>query len=222
MEQDYSDHSNKEVGEPTRKSVKESFADSLISEPPTCPECAKISTKRSIEKCDYCGFHYGYLRKFFPKDLPTLEDVNDFSGKLSKSNKKSIQATIKKTRKKYPQLHVKVATLPLQRDVEVQQMALWMLNESPLHNKETQEDRLWTILLFIDTASMKSCFATGYKMEVFFPNDIALKLVLKLNTSLRNYEDLSESIEQILNELILNLDHSKRVIKKHLKQFKKL
>ena len=51
---------------------------------------------------------------------------------------------------------------------------------------------------------------------------IALKLVLKLNTSLRNYEDLSESIEQILNELILNLDHSKRVIKKHLKQFKKL
>ncbi len=204
----------------TKSQAREiAFANTLACEPPSCPECNKKAADRNVIKCTYCGFYYGYLEKIFPKDLPTLDRLNDFSKQLTNSEKKSLGKSLKKLRKKYPQVVVKLVTLPLQADIQIQQMALWMLNECPQPDHEDDADRLWTILLLIDTNSKTSCYANGYKIEVFWTHDTCADSITSINYNLRKksvYETLKESLEVIF----VNLDHSKKMVRKQYRKFK--
>lgn len=90
------------------------FTESLISEPPYCPECHKIMRLRDLTKCSYCGFHFGYLEKIFPQDLPSLESLTDFTNHFSEQDRASILSQIDTIQTRYPQLYIKIAILPLQ------------------------------------------------------------------------------------------------------------
>ena len=115
------------------------FSESLACEPPACPECNKVLADRDQSRCGYCGFHYGYLQKLFPADLPVLYEINDFANKLSNRETRSLEKSLKNIAKKYPQVIVKLCILPLQADIQIQQMALWMLNECPLPDGEENQ-----------------------------------------------------------------------------------
>lgn len=196
------------------------FKESLTSQPPCCPECNKVAEERDIQKCIYCGFHYGYLEKLFPRDLPTLNKLNDFSKSLSSGEQASLNKSLLKIKKKYPQVLVKLVILPLQPDVQIQQMALWMHNECPLPEGEEEQDRLWTILLLIDTRSKSSCYVNGYKVEVFWTQDTCADSITSLNYSLKKHP-LVDALENALESMLVNLDHSKRMVRRQYRKFKK-
>lgn len=211
-------HDNKNLS--NSQAGRLAFSEALSSEPPCCPECYKAASDRNLEKCQYCGFHYGYLEKLFPKELPTLGRLNDLSNTLSKSEKKSLEKILKKIKKKYPQVFVKLVILPLQSDIQIQQMALWMFNQCPLPAKEKETDRLWTILLMIDTTSKSSCYTNGYKIEVFWTHNTSSDSITSINSDLR-IKTLHEALERSLEAMIINLDHSKKMVKKLYRKFKK-
>jgi len=208
----------KDLDRLTKKQARTlAITQSIQSEPPCCPECHKTIDDRTESKCSYCGFSYGYLQKLFPTDLPVLDSVNDFSKQLNQREIHALELLISKIKKKYPQLFVKLVTLPLQPDIEIQQMALWMLNQCPLPAGQKDSDRLWTILLMIDTTRKNSCYANGYKIEVFWTHATCTDSITHLNRALRN-TPLFEVLEVALKGMLLNLDYSKRIIKRVVKK----
>lgn len=47
----------------------------------------------------------------------------------------------------------------------------WLLNACPLHEKETSEERAWTVLLLIDVASGRAAAVPGYAAESCINDD---------------------------------------------------
>ena len=208
-------------GNPRELSKKELFANQLGGELPICPECSKILRNRSIEKCDYCGFSYRYLQKFLPTEhLPILTPVLDLSKKLTDTENRGILKVINYISKRYPQVSPKVCLIPLQADIKIHQMALWMLNQCPLAESETAENKHWQILLLIDTSNNISALSYGYHIEKFIPDESASKLISKLNRSLRK-GDASSPVEELLQDILSILDTSKRTTKRLYRKFKK-
>ncbi|MGJ8655906.1 MAG: TPM domain-containing protein [Akkermansiaceae bacterium] len=208
-------------GLPDNLSKKELFASQLASDLPRCPECIRILKKRTLDRCDYCGFSFSYLEKLLPLDhLPTLEPVLDFSNRLDKSETERIKDSILFIKKRYPQFIPKVCLLPLQANVEVHQMAIWMVNQCPLADGEKQEDKEWYVLLLIDTSKNKVAITYGYQAEIFIPDEPSRTLVSEINRKL-NKDNIGNDIANLLNELVTVLDTSKRMIKRKYKIFKR-
>lgn len=201
--------------------LEEKFASQLVGEMPRCPECSKILRRRHIDKCDYCGFHYGYLKTVFPTaNLPMLESISDLGGVLSDGEKKGIQNYIKKIQSRYPQFHFNYFLLPLQTEVELQQMALWMLNQCPTNSPNETEQKRWTTLVLINTRTKKSAIATGYSAEAYLPDDSIWQTVSQLNDSMNGYS-IDHAIHDSLDNLLSILDFSKKEVKTSLKKFKR-
>ncbi len=206
---------------PANLSMKERFASQLVGELPRCPECAKLLRKRTLSRCDYCGFSFSYLEKLLPTDqLPSLEAILDFSKRLESAEENRILEVISFIKKRYPQFIPKICLLPLQSNVQVHQMALWMINQCPPLEKEEQRDKEWYVLLLIDTAKNRCALAYGYEAEIFIPDETAWKLVSNLNRSLKK-ERIGEPIVDLLSEIVPLLDSTKRMLKRKYKNFKR-
>jgi len=122
--------------------------------------------------------------------------------------------------KRYPQVSPKVCLIPLQADIKIHQMALWMLNQCPLAESETAENKHWQILLLIDTSNNISALSYGYHIEKFIPDESASKLISQLNRSLRK-GDTSSPVEELLQDILSILDTSKRTTKRLYRKFRK-
>jgi|GEM_PF-4112280 len=202
-------------------SNKEQFGSLLVGEPSRCPECSKLFKERTLARCDYCGFSYGYLEKLLPVDqLPPLEILLDYSNRLANNEKKRILEAITFIQKRYPQFIPKVCLLPLQPDVEVHQMALWMINQCPVVEGETKQDKEWYVLLLIDTSKSRCCLTYGYQAEIFIPDDSSEKLVSTLNQSLKK-NSIGDPIIELLDDIVPILDSTKRMLKREYKRFKR-
>ncbi len=202
-------------------SVKEKFTKALVGESPRCPECSKILRDREIQKCDYCGFDFSYLESHFPIDgLPTLLQLHDFSDSLLDFEMNDVASYQSLINSRYPQFSVKICILPLQKNVRLRQLSLWMLNQCPLPEDQSENDKKWTILIITNSVTLKSCIATGYNADVFLPDENSLKIVAQLNKSQRkgiHARGYLEALESILN----TLDDSKHGVKARFKKFKK-
>ena len=202
-------------------SKKERFASQLVGELPRCPECAMLLKKRIPARCEYCGFSFGYLKKLFPLDqLPPLETLLDFSNKLESDEKKRILKAISFIQRRYPQIIPKVCLLPLQPNVQVHQMALWMINQCPLPEGEEKQDKEWYALLLIDTSNTRCCLAYGYQAEIFIPDESSFKLISTLNRSLKK-DRIGDPIVELLNDIVPLLDSTKKMLKRKYKRFKR-
>lgn len=202
-------------------SLQDEFASALVSDLPRCPECHKLIKVRDIQKCDYCGFYFGYLAKIFPLEgLPALYQLHDFTETFSESEMDDIINSLNSIKKRYPQLCVKICLLPLQKDVQLHQMALWMLNSCPMPEDQSDKDRDWTILILTDSNTLQSSIASGYSAEVFIPAGNLMKIVTKLNSSLRHGLHYSAYLDA-LETMMKILDLSKDGVKAKFKQFKK-
>ena len=200
---------------------KEAFASQLAGELPRCPECSRLLRERTVSRCDYCGFSFSYLNKLLPEaQLPALEPILDFSKKLDKYEKKTIKKASSRLKKRYPQFILKVCLIPLQPEIEVRQMALWMVNQCPTLKNENETDRGWYVLLLIDTAKCRSALAYGYQADIFIPDESSWKIITKLNRSLKKQKLGSVIAEQIL-ELLPVLETTKRMVKRKYKSFKR-
>jgi len=202
-------------------STKEKFAHQFAGELPSCPACSRLLRNRTIEKCDYCGFSFSYLTKLLPvNELPALENLLDFTNNLNDSEKTQIKSAMSFLSKRYPQIIPKLCLLPLQSDTEAQQMALWMINECPLPKGEKKQDKEWYVLLLIDTFKKQSSLAYGYKADIFISDESSLRLVSKLNRSLRK-DEISKSIEELFLDIVPILDSTKKMVKRKYKRFKR-
>jgi hypothetical protein len=216
-----SPQSDKAPEQPTQLSKKELFASKYVGALPKCPNCNKILKERYTELCDYCGFSFDYLKDLFPMDqLPAIDTVTDLSKELTASETDKIKKVIKKIKKRYPQFIPKVCLLPLQANIPVSLMALWMINHCPPTENEKQQDKEWYVLLLINTLSNKSAISYGYHADIFLPDESIKQLVISLNKSIRK-NPKAQSIIELLNNYIPILDVSKRSVKSKFKKYNK-
>ena len=129
-----------------------------------CPSC-KATLKVDSKWCHACNFTGGNTVEMFSDSPPPLLPILDAMGLWKEPDIKKIEAARENLRRRFPQIHWRVCTVCLPADTKLPLFGFWLLNACPLHEKETSEERAWTILLLIDVESGQAAVIPGYAAE---------------------------------------------------------
>jgi RNA polymerase subunit RPABC4/transcription elongation factor Spt4 len=147
-----------------------------------CPACG-ATLKVDSKWCPSCNFTGGDTIAMFSDSPPPLLPILDAAGIWKESELGKIEAARDSLQKRYPQLHWRVCTVCLPPDTRLPLFGFWLLNACPLYEKETTEERAWTVLLLIDTTSDQAAAIPGYAAETCL-GDGDLQKILASMTSL--------------------------------------
>lgn len=142
-----------------RRSVQH-FAPVITS----CPACS-ASLKSDAKWCPSCQFTGSRTLELFSDSPPPLLPILDAVGIWNDKDSKKITAAHKKIQHRFPQLSWRVCTVRLPDKTALPAFGFWLLNACPLLEKETTEDRAWTVLLLIDIESGQAAAIPGYAAE---------------------------------------------------------
>ena len=135
-----------------------------------CPSC-RANLKADSKWCPSCNFTGGDTIALFSDPPPPLLPILDAVGLWNDAEIKRIETAREDLRRRFPQLHWRVCAVSLPPDTRLPLFGFWLLNVCPLHEKETAEDRAWTVLLLIDVASGQAAAIPGYAAESCLSED---------------------------------------------------
>ncbi len=135
-----------------------------------CPSCKSVLRPDS-KWCPSCNFTGGDTIEMFSDSPPPLLPILDAMGLWNESELKKIEAARDSLSRSYPQFQWRICTVSLPPDTQLPLFGFWLLNACPLHEKETSEERAWTVLLLIDFASGKAAVIPGYAAESCLADD---------------------------------------------------
>ncbi len=121
--------------------------------------------------CPSCNFTGGDTMAMFSDSPPPLLPILDAMGLWTESDLKKIEAERNSLRRRFPQFQWRICTVRLPPDAQLPLFGFWLLNACPLHEKETYEERAWTVLLLIDLASGRAAVIPGYAAETCLADD---------------------------------------------------
>ncbi|MEO8617620.1 MAG: hypothetical protein ABI600_21000 [Luteolibacter sp.] len=107
----------------------------------------------------------------FSDSPPPLLPILDVVGILNPSEVKKIETSRESLRRRFPQLHWRVCCVCLPPETGLSVFGFWLLNACPLYDKETSEERAWTVLLLIDVKSCLAAAIPGYAAETCLGDD---------------------------------------------------
>lgn len=136
----------------------------------SCPACGG-PLKPDSKWCPACQFTGSHTLDLFPDDPPPLLPVLDAVGLLPEDGVRKIGSAVERLRRRFPQFHWKICIVNLPAGSSLPVFGFWLLNTSPLHDKETGVDRAWTILLLINAASGQAAVIPGYGADPFLADD---------------------------------------------------
>ncbi len=82
-----------------------------------------------------------------------------------------IEAARERLRRRFPQFHWRVCCVKLPPATDLSVFGFWLLNACSLQDKETLEERAWTVLLLIDVKSSQAAAIPGYAAENCFDDN---------------------------------------------------
>ncbi len=136
----------------------------------TCPACAG-PIKPYAKWCLNCNFTGADSMKMFPESPPPLLPILDAAGLFTDKDLRSIEAGREALQRRFPQFRWKICTLCLPPETSLPLFGFWLLNACPFHEKETLEERAWTVLLLINADNGQTAVVTGYAAERILSDD---------------------------------------------------
>jgi hypothetical protein len=150
-----------------KKSSKKKYsASSMAAGAVFCPSCRKRISARDILVCPSCHFTGEDTIGLFPLNPPPLELLSDHAGLFSQADKRAILGGLRAIRRRFPQVHWRVATAKISPDQDPGLFSFWLFNVSPPGAGEDLAMRPWTVLLVI-LADGTVAVAPGYAAEVW-------------------------------------------------------
>lgn len=174
---------------------------------------------RDILICPSCHFTGEDTVGLFPMSPPPLEVVADHAGLFSSRDRRAISASLRAMRRRFPQIHWRVATAKISKDQDAGLFAFWLFNVSPAGAGEDLAMRPWTVLLVI-LADGTVAVAPGYAAEVWLSGhdwsrllgDLHERLVLKsYGFSIRKFFDHSGDLLEQAWERAAERTHKKAI-----------
>ena len=135
-----------------------------------CPACGG-SLKPDAKWCPKCNFTGGDSMRIFPDAPPPLLPILDAAGLFKDTDLRKIEAVREVLRRRFPQFQWKICTVCLPPETSLPLFGFWLLNACPFHEKETLEERAWTVLLLVNAVSGQAAVVTGYAAEPFLSDD---------------------------------------------------
>ena len=109
--------------------------------------------------------------RIFPDAPPPLLPILDAAGIFKDKDIRRIEAGRDALRRRFPQFKWKICTVCLPPETSLPLFGFWLLNACPFHEKETLEERAWTVLLLVNAVSGQAAVVTGYAAEPFLSDD---------------------------------------------------
>jgi len=136
----------------------------------TCPSC-QGRLNENPGRCPNCRFTGSDTMEMFPGTPPALVPIGDFANLWNPSDLKKIAAAQEKIQRRFPQFHWKIYSLHLPPETNLNLFGFWMLNTTPLGPEETENHRIWTILLLFNATDGKVTVSPGYAAENWLAQD---------------------------------------------------
>lgn len=130
----------------------------------SCPACGS-SLKADARWCQACNFTGGDSIAMFPEPPPPLLPIIDSVGILNPGQLRKIKKARDKVVKRFPQFQWRICLVGLSPEISLPLFGFWLLNACPLHELETAEQRVWTVLLLINTNTGNAVVTSGYAAE---------------------------------------------------------
>jgi RNA polymerase subunit RPABC4/transcription elongation factor Spt4 len=136
----------------------------------SCPGCGN-SLKADVKWCPACSFTVDDSMAIFPDAPPPLQPILDAVGLIAQGELRTIERARKKVTRRFPQFQWRVCIVCLPQETSLPLFGFWLLNSCPLHESETAEQRLWTVLLLINVDTGNAAVTTGYAAEPCVSDD---------------------------------------------------
>ena len=137
----------------------------------SCPACG-TKVKRDVNWCGTCGFTGAKTIEMFGESPPPLAPLLDVADLWSEEEVENIESAISRIGKRYPQIRWRVCAVALGDDVSLPLFGFWLMNVCPLAEGESPEDRKWTVLLLLDSATLRASVTTGYDAEIWLTDEM--------------------------------------------------
>lgn len=102
-----------------------------------------------------------------PPRLPIL----DAADLWSRGDLNATERGVARLTRRFPQFRWRMCSVHLPPENRIRLFGFWLMNASPLLPEESPEDRAWTVLLVINTASDRVAIIPGYSAEPWLPDD---------------------------------------------------
>ena len=135
-----------------------------------CPTC-KASLEIDSKWCPVCNFTGGDTIGMFSNSPPPLLPLLDAVGIWNPSEVNKIETSRIHLSRRFPQFKWRVCCVKLPPNTDLSVFGFWLLNVCPLHDKETSEERAWTVMLLIDVESCQAAAIPGYAAEACLGDD---------------------------------------------------
>lgn len=109
--------------------------------------------------------------RIFSDSPPPLLPILDAAGIFKNKDIRRIEAGRDALHRRFPQFQWRICTVCLPAETSLPLFGFWLLNACPFHEKETSEERAWTVLLLINADSGQAAVVTGYAAEPFLSDD---------------------------------------------------
>ena len=113
----------------------------------------------------------------FPGTPPPLLPVLDAAGLWTEEDVRRIEIARKDLVGRFPQFHWHLCSVDLPAGESLPVFGFWLLNVCPATERESAEDRPWTVLLVINAGTGQAAAVPGYAAESWLDDD-DLKLAL--------------------------------------------
>lgn len=136
-----------------------------------CPSC-HVKLERDAMWCPTCGFTGAKSLAMFGDSPPPLMPILDVANLWDGKGRKKIAAAVNLFGKRFPQIRWRICAVALGQEISLPLFGFWLTNVCPLMPDETEDDRLWTILLLVDANSGRASVTTGYRAEVWLSDEM--------------------------------------------------
>lgn len=157
------------------RSASEAFA---------CPACQ--THIGPVERCPNCHFTGSDTMAMFGGSPPPVAPVNDLAGLWDEAALKAIAKARKRANGRFPQFRWSLCSMHLPPETNLRLYGFWMLNAYPLAEDESENNRLWTVLLLINAAANKAAVIPAYAAEPWLGSDQWDKLLAGMSPSWKN------------------------------------
>ena len=176
---------------------------------PACPSCGE-RIPADAKWCPSCRFTGGDTMKLFPESPPPLLPVLDAAGIWSEADVRVIEIASGKMRRRYPQFHWHVCTVVLPPETSLSVFGFWLLNACPFYVNESAEDRAWSVLLVINTATGEAAVVPGYSAEHWLDDEDWKKVLSSMGSKWKAGET-AQAVVRFFRSCTEFLDHSWKV-----------
>lgn len=107
----------------------------------------------------------------FPHTPPPLLPILDAAGIFKGGDIQRIESARDALRRRFPQFQWKICSVCLPPETGLSLFGFWLLNVCPFHEKETLDERAWTVLLVINSQTGQAAVVPGYAAEPFLSDD---------------------------------------------------